>query len=65
MTIRTNPIVKYFYEAIEELKKVTWPSRKTLLNHTVLVIGVSLVLALFLGAIDLGLTSGLQLILNK
>ncbi len=55
-----NFIVKYFRESYEELKKVSWPSRKDTLRDTLVVIGVSVVVALFLGVIDFGLSEALQ-----
>jgi len=42
--------------AKEELSKVVWPSRQTTINHTLMVIGVSIAVALFLGVVDLGLS---------
>ena len=44
-----NIIVKYFRESYEELKKVSWPSRKDTVRDTLIVIGVSLGVAAFLG----------------
>jgi len=53
---------KYFHMAVQflrecrvELKKVKWPTRKELLASTAVVIVLVLVVALFLGLIDLGL----------
>ena len=60
-----NPITNYFREAYEELKKVSWPSRKQTLQDTLVVIGVSLAVAVFLGAIDLGLTAGLEKLISR
>lgn len=60
MKFKENKIVKYFYEAKEELEKVTWPSRKETINSTLVVIGVSLGTALFLGALDFGFSTALQ-----
>jgi len=34
------------------MKKVTWPTKKETYNYTLLVIGVSLGVAIFLGALD-------------
>jgi len=50
-----NKIIKYIKESKEELKKVIWPSRKETIKYTILVIGISIVTAIFLGAIDFGL----------
>ena len=49
-------LIHYLRESREELKKVVWPNRQETRNNTLLVIGISLFIALFLGAIDLGLT---------
>ncbi len=48
-------IFSYFRESREELKKVVWPTRKETQNNTMLVIGISLFVAVFLGLLDLGL----------
>jgi preprotein translocase subunit SecE len=60
-----NIIFRYFRESYEELKKVSWPSRKDTVRDTLVVIGVSLGVAAFLGIIDLGLTAGLQKLINR
>jgi preprotein translocase subunit SecE len=43
-----------FKDIYDELKKVTWPSRREGIRLTVMVIVVCLVVGVFLGAIDLG-----------
>lgn len=48
-------LVSYLRESREELKKVVWPRWKETRNNTMLVIGISLFVAAFLGLIDLGL----------
>ena len=50
-----NKLISYFKESKEELKKVVWPSRKETIKYTILVIGISFVTAVFLGALDFGL----------
>lgn len=35
-----------------EFRKVNWPTRRQTLNYTLMVIGVSLVIAVFLGGLD-------------
>ncbi len=45
-------ILNYLHNAQEELRKVSWPTRKETQNATILVIIVSLVIAAFLGALD-------------
>jgi preprotein translocase subunit SecE len=52
-----NKISTYLRECRDELKKVTWPSRKQVINDTIVVIGISLFAAAFFGAVDFGLMS--------
>jgi len=59
-----NKISTYIKQSRTELKKVIWPSKKETLNHTLLVIGISLGVALFLGLVDYILTLGFEQILN-
>ena len=58
-------IVKYVKESIEEMKKVTWPSQKEVKSYTILVIGVCIVVAIFLGGLDFMFTLGLEGLLSK
>jgi len=47
---------------IEELKKVSWPSKKETIRLTTIVIGVSLIIGLYIGIIDILLTKGLEVV---
>lgn len=60
-----NPLTNYLKQALEELKKVIWPSKQETTRHTLIVIGLSLGVAIFLGAIDYLLNLGLQDILLR
>ncbi len=55
-----NPAVKYFREAKVELEKVSWPTRKDTVKYSVLVFSLSVATAAFIGALDLGLSEGLE-----
>jgi preprotein translocase subunit SecE len=57
--------VDFLKEVRVELSKVVWPTREQTIQLTVVVILVTLIVGFFLGGIDLGLTSLLNLILNK
>lgn len=35
-----------------EMKKVNWPSRKETMKYTLIIVGVSLIVAAFLGGLD-------------
>ena len=51
-----RPGLSFIKETIAELRKVTWPTRREATRLTILVIIISAVVGLALGAIDLGLT---------
>jgi preprotein translocase subunit SecE len=55
---------RYFQQSWAELGKVVWPSRQQAVRLTVAVIGFSLVLAIFIGAIDYVYALGLQKLIN-
>lgn len=46
----------FLMEVRAEMKKVSWPTRQETLKYTLAVIGVSIVLAMFLGGLDYTLT---------
>jgi preprotein translocase subunit SecE len=48
-----SKIKTYFTESYNELKKVNWPTKSETVNLTLIVIGFSLVVALFLGLLDI------------
>jgi preprotein translocase subunit SecE len=50
-----NVVRQFITEAKIELKKVTWPTRKELLTTTAVVLILVLLVAFFLGVVDLGL----------
>ena len=58
-------IINYIKASIEEMKKVTWPTKKETYNYTLLVIFISLGVALFLGLLDLIFTKGLELLITN
>ncbi|MCX6762378.1 MAG: preprotein translocase subunit SecE [Candidatus Moranbacteria bacterium] len=47
-----NKITTFIKEARGELKKVNWPTREQTVKYTALVVGLSLAVAIFLGALD-------------
>jgi len=47
-----NKLITFIKGAKEELLKVNWPSKKQTLNYTLIVIGISLAVAAFLGSLD-------------
>jgi len=60
-----NKFSNYIKDSVAEMKKVTWPTKKETYNYTLLVIGISLAVALFLGALDYIFSWGLNLVITK
>ena len=46
-----NPIT-YLKEVKVEMKKISWPTRQDTVKYTLMVVGASLFMGLFLGALD-------------
>jgi len=57
-------IVDYLVKARDEFKNVTWPTRPEAIRLTLLVVGGSLLVGLFVGGTDAVLLKGLNLALN-
>lgn len=49
-------------DVIDELKKVSWPTRAETIRLTAIVIGVSLIIGLYIGIIDILLAKGLEVV---
>lgn len=60
-----NKLIKYIKASAEEMKKVTWPTKKETYNYTLLIIGISLAVAVFLGALDYIFSFVLKLIIKS
>lgn len=57
-------IKRYFKGAIQELKKVNWPTRKETIRYTLGVLGLSFTVAIILGFIDFGLIRAMGAIIK-
>ncbi len=55
--------LQFLREVRIEFKKVTWPSRKQTVGSTAVVLILVLIISAFLGVIDIGLSSLMDLIL--
>ncbi len=55
-----NKLVKYLKEAREEFHKVTWPTRTQTIRYSLLVVGISVFLAVFIGFVDYALNVGVE-----
>ena len=59
-----NKIVKWFKDLRIEFKKVVWPTKKTVINNTSVVLCVIVASAVMVGAFDQGALALLRLIYN-
>jgi preprotein translocase subunit SecE len=57
-------IREFVQEVLAEFRKVTWPSRQELINSTTIVVVVTVVLAFFLGGVDIALSKVVERILR-
>ncbi len=55
---------EFVREVLLEFRKVTWPNRQELINSTAVVIVVTVVVAFFLGGVDIGLARIVERILR-
>jgi preprotein translocase subunit SecE len=55
--------MQFLREVKIELKKVTWPTRKQTMGSTLVVVILVVIISLFLGLVDLGLSSLVRVVL--
>jgi preprotein translocase subunit SecE len=55
---------EFVQEVLLEFRRVTWPSRQELINSTVVVLALTVIVAFFLGGVDIGLSKVMQRILR-
>ena len=63
MSWKDNIAARYLLEVRDELAKVVWPSRTQVVNHALLVIGLSVGMAAYFGVLDYFLSQGLERVL--
>jgi len=56
--------IQFLREVKAELKKVTWSTRKQTIGSTVVVLILVMIISFFLGLVDIGLSSIVQLVLG-
>jgi len=57
--------INYIKEVLAEAKHVTWPTKKQTIFYTVAVLAVSVIIAYYLGLLDLLFGQGLGLLLTR
>ena len=55
---------QFLREVKVELKKVAWPSRKQTIGSTAVVIALVMIISLFLGVVDFGISSLIRIVLQ-
>jgi preprotein translocase subunit SecE len=56
--------LQFLREVKVELKKVVWPTRKQTIGSTVVVLILTIIIAIFLGIIDMGLSGLVRIVLK-
>ena len=54
----------FIQETRQELNKVTWPTRDELIQSTAVVIVTTIILAIFIGAVDMILSQAIRILLG-
>ena len=62
--MKNNRVIKYFVDSYQELKKVTWPTRKQLIRDTAIVIVSAAIVTAFLALVDLGMSNLIEYIVS-
>ena len=60
-----DQLTKYFRDTAAELKQVSWPTQHQAIMYTILVIGISAVVALYAGAFDYLFSQGVKFLINR
>ncbi|EMT45629.1 MULTISPECIES: preprotein translocase subunit SecE [Anoxybacillus] len=57
-------LTKFFREVVREMKKVSWPKRKELVNYTITVLATVAFFTVFFAVVDLGISELVRFILE-
>ena len=61
---KVRELLQFFEESKVEIKKVVWPTRKETVTTCIAVFVVSVVIALYLGVVDLALSKIVEVVLS-
>ena len=59
-----NKIINYFKSINVEMKKVSWLTKRQLVNSTVIVLVFAFIISIFLFVLDFGLSEVVKIIFN-
>lgn len=57
-------LTEFFHGVAREMRKVSWPKRKELTKYTIVVISTVVIMSLFFGVIDLGISELIRLVIE-
>ena len=57
--------IKYLKATASEIRQVTWPTNREAALYTILIIIISTIVALYVGAFDYLFSQGINLLINK
>lgn len=60
-----DKLIKYLKDTVAELKQVSWPTQKQATLYTILVIIISGVTAVYVGAFDYLFSQGINFVVNR
>ena len=58
-------LIKYFNDTASEMKQVSWPTQRQAVFYTILVVAISALVALYIGAFDYLFSEAVKLITNR
>lgn len=65
MVAKLKKIPQFFREVKEEVKKVNWSTRQELIEITIMVFVVSVILTVYIAAIDEGFSRMIQMMIKR
>lgn len=63
-TKKKGKVAKYFRELVSEFKKLEWPTKRKVLNNTIVAVVMMLLVTGYVWLLDLGFSSLLAFILD-
>lgn len=61
----TQRVNLFFKEVFVEMKRVSWLSQKDIIRYTLIVLGVTIAVAAFLGGLDYIFTTAIKIFILK
>ena len=58
-------LIKYFNDTASEMKQVSWPTQRQAAFYTLLVVAISALVALYIGAFDYLFSEAVKLITSR